>query len=63
MYTQTTFFSEAVQKVKTEAQYYGKPMVEGEKPDPGLQLRQLGAMLEAWGTKVEVRVADAPAGK
>ena len=58
-YTQTTFFSEAAQKVKSEAEFYGKARTEGEKPDPGLQLRQLGEMLETWGAKVEVRIADA----
>jgi hypothetical protein len=57
-YTQNNFFSAETQQVKTREQVFGKPRAEGEKPDGGIQLRQLAGMLQAQGLDVQVRVAD-----
>lgn len=57
-YTQNNFFSAETQQVKTREQVFGKPRAEGEKPDGGIQLRQLAGMLQAQGLEVQVRVAD-----
>lgn len=58
-YTQRAFFDEKLAAVKPFDQFYGKPAGPGQRPDPGLQLRQLGAALSAHGLDVVVRpVAD-----
>ena len=58
-YTQDTFVDDArFQKVKTRDTFYGKPAVPGQKPDPGIQLRQLGDVLVNYGLDVQVRVVD-----
>jgi hypothetical protein len=58
-YTQDTFFSDEAQKVKTRETFFGATPGPDQQRDGGLQLRQLGGMLAAWGARVEVRVADA----
>ena len=55
-YTQNDFFDAKTEAVKTRAEVFGKP--KNGRPDPGLQLAQLGAMLAADGLDVQVRVAD-----
>jgi hypothetical protein len=57
-YTQNNFFSAETEQVKSRQQVFGKPRAEGEKPDGGIQLRQLAGMLQAQGLDVQVRVAD-----
>ncbi|HEX8701116.1 MAG TPA: phytochelatin synthase family protein [Myxococcaceae bacterium] len=58
-YTQNNLFSsEAAQKVKTREQVLGKPRAEGEKPDGGLQLRQLHGVLQAHGLDAQLRIVD-----
>jgi hypothetical protein len=57
-YTQNNFFSPEVQQVKPREQVLGKPRAEGEKPDAGIQLRQLAGMLQAQGLDVQTRVLD-----
>lgn len=57
-YTQGTFMDERFEKVKPKVAFFGQPRAPGEKPDPGLQLRQLGDILTAHGLDVQVRVVD-----
>jgi hypothetical protein len=57
-YTQNNFFSPEVQQVKPREQVLGKPRAEGEKPDAGIQLRQLAGMLQAQGLDVQLRILD-----
>jgi hypothetical protein len=58
-YTQNNFLtSEAAQKVKTREQVFGKPASPGQKPDPGIQLRQLQGLLQAHGLDVQLRIVD-----
>ena len=57
-YTQNNFFDEASSQVKTREQVFGKPRAEGEKPDAGIQLRQLHAMLVAKGLAAQLRIVD-----
>jgi hypothetical protein len=56
--TQSTFFDEATTRVKTREQFFGKPKAPGEKPSPGLELRELAGILAAHGLATELRVAD-----
>jgi hypothetical protein len=57
-YTQGTFFDEQTQSVKTRDQFFGGKKPNGQKPSPGLELRELGGILAAHGLFVEVRVVD-----
>jgi len=58
-YTQSTFFDAQTTSVKTRDQFFGRqPTRPGEKPSPGLELRELGDILAAHGLAVTVRVAD-----
>jgi hypothetical protein len=57
-YTQGTFFDTQTQSVKTRDQFFGTPRAPGQKPSPGLELRELGGILAAHGLAVEVRVVD-----
>jgi hypothetical protein len=57
-YTQGTFFDDATTGVKTRDQFFGKPKAPGDKPSPGLELRELSGILAAHGLAVELRVAD-----
>jgi hypothetical protein len=57
-YTQGTFFDAQTQSVKTRDQFFGTPRAPGQKPSPGLELRELGGILAAHGLAVEVRVVD-----
>ena len=57
-YTQGTFFDDATTGVKTRDQFFGKPKAPGDKPSPGLELRELAGILAAHGLAVELRVAD-----
>jgi Phytochelatin synthase len=57
-YTQNDFFDTRTEAVKSRAEVFGKPRAAGAKPDGGIQLAQLGAMLAAEGLDVQVRVAD-----
>jgi hypothetical protein len=57
-YTQGTFFDAQTQSVKTRDQFFGGPRGPGQKPSPGLELRELGGILAAHGLSVEVRVVD-----
>jgi hypothetical protein len=57
-YSQRAFFDDKLASVKPVEQFYGKPAGPGARPDPGLQLRQLGAAIAAHGADVTVRVVD-----
>jgi hypothetical protein len=57
-YTQSTFFDDATVGVKPRDQFFGKPKAPGEKPSPGLELRELAGILAAHGLATELRVAD-----
>jgi hypothetical protein len=57
-YTQGTFFDPQTQSVKTRDQFFGGPRGPGQKPSPGLELRELGGILTAHGLAVTVRVVD-----
>jgi hypothetical protein len=57
-YTQSMFFDEATTSVKTREQFFGKPKAPGEKPSPGLELRELAGILAAHGLATELRIAD-----
>jgi hypothetical protein len=57
-YTQNNLFSEDASKVKPREQVLGKPAAPGEKPDWGLQLRQLQGVLQAQGLDVQLRIVD-----
>jgi hypothetical protein len=57
-YTQGAFFDAQTQSVKTRDQFFGTPRAPGQKPSPGLELRELGGILAAHGLTVEVRVVD-----
>lgn len=57
-YTQRSFFDTRFTDVKPKARFYGAPDAAGKR-DPGLQLRQLGEMLERHGLEVQIKpVAD-----
>ena len=59
-YTQNDFFTPPVEQVKSRLEVFGKPRGAGgaARPDPGIQLRQLAAMLTAHGLEVTARVVD-----
>lgn len=57
-YTQSMFFDDATTGVKTRDQFFGKPKAPGEKPSPGLELREFAGILAAHGLATELRVAD-----
>lgn len=58
-YTQRTFFDDPrVNKVKSEAAFYGTPSGPEAKPDPGMQLRQLHDILVSLGVSSDIRVVD-----
>lgn len=59
-YTQGTFFDETFTRVKSREAFYGAP-APGGKRSPGLELRELGAILDGHGLQVQVRVVDAKA--
>lgn len=58
-YTQGTFFDPQTQAVKPRDVFFGKPRAPGEKPSPGLELRELHDILIAHGLHSELRVANA----
>jgi hypothetical protein len=60
-YTQTTFMDQRFEAVKPRAVFFGEPPAPGAPIDPGLQLKQLGRILEAHGLSVTVRVVEDPA--
>jgi len=60
-YTQTTFMDARFESVKPRAVFFGQPRNPGDKPDPGLTLRELGNILEAHGLEVTVHVVEDPA--
>lgn len=55
-YSQREFLDARFASVKTRDAFYGVPQGPGEKPDPGLQLRQLHGILEAYGLDSEIHV-------
>ncbi|MCC6624453.1 MAG: phytochelatin synthase [Deltaproteobacteria bacterium] len=58
-YTQRGFFDDPrVAGVKTEEVFYGAPPAPGDKPDPGMQLRQLHAIFVAYGLESTLRIVD-----
>ena len=57
-YTQRAFFDEKLFQVKPLAVYYGKPPADGQRPDPGLQIRQLAKVLTLYGLDVQVHIVD-----
>jgi hypothetical protein len=57
-YTQSTFFDDATTSVKTRDQFFGKPKAPGQKPSPGLELREFAGILAAHGLATELRVTD-----
>lgn len=57
-YSQRTFIDARFASVKTKDAFYGVPQGPGEKPDPGLQLRQLHGILEAYGLDSQITVVD-----
>jgi hypothetical protein len=65
-YTQNDFFTPQVEQVKSRLEVFGKPRAPrgdggpggAARPDPGIQLRQLAAMLTAHGLEVIARVVD-----
>jgi hypothetical protein len=59
-YTQNDFFTPQVEQVKSRLEVFGKPRGTGgaARPDPGIQLRQLAAMLTAHRLEVTARVVD-----
>lgn len=57
-YTQGTFMDERFEHVKPKSAFFGQPSAPGGKPDPGLQLRQLGDILAGHGLDVTVRIVD-----
>ncbi|HEX2570071.1 MAG TPA: phytochelatin synthase family protein [Polyangia bacterium] len=65
-YTQNDFFTPEVEQVKSRLEVFGKPRAPkgngapggAVRPDPGIQLRQLAAMLTAHGLEVAARVVD-----
>lgn len=58
-YTQSAVVADArFQKVKSTDVFYGAPPAAGQKPDPGMQLRQLGDVLVGFGLDVKVHVLD-----
>ena len=58
-YTQNDLFDAKANAVKTRGEILGRPHALGAKPDPGLQLRQLHALLLAKGLDARLRIADA----
>lgn len=56
-YTQNNLFTPAVDRVKTRGEILGLARQEGAKPDPGIQLRQLDALLRTAGVDSRLRVA------
>ena len=58
-YTQNDLFDAKADAVKTRGEILGRPHAPGAKPDPGLQLRQLHALLLAKGLDARLRIADA----
>lgn len=59
-YTQRTFMDQRFEAVKPRAVFFGEPPAPGAAIDPGLQLKQLGRILEAHGLSVTVRVVEDP---
>ncbi|HEY4221305.1 MAG TPA: phytochelatin synthase family protein, partial [Myxococcota bacterium] len=57
--TQRAFFDDKMATVKTREVYYGKPPAPGARSDGGLQIRQLGKILQVNGLDVQVRIVDA----
>ena len=57
-YTQYDVFNAQASAVKTPAEVLGAPPAAGAKPDPGLQLRQLQALLTANGVASTLRIVD-----
>lgn len=57
-YTQNNLFSAEVDRVKTRAEILGLAREPGAKPDAGIQLRQLDALLRASGVDSKLRVVD-----
>jgi Phytochelatin synthase len=57
-YTQSMFFDAQTTTVKTRDQFFGKPKTPGDKPSPGLELREFAGILAAHGLGVTLRVAD-----
>ena len=57
-YTQYDVFNAEAAAVKTPAEVLGAPRTPGAKPDPGLQLRQLQALLAANGVASTLRIVD-----
>jgi hypothetical protein len=57
-YTQGLFFDEKTTSVKTRDQFFGTPKTPGDKPSPGIELRELHDVLRAHGLESELRVAD-----
>jgi hypothetical protein len=58
-YTQNDLFDAKADAVKTRGEILGRPHAPGAKSDPGLQLRQLHALLLAKGLDARLRIADA----
>ncbi len=57
-YTQRTFFDEKTEQVKPRDQFFGAPKKPGDKPSPGLELRQLHEILRAHGLASDIRVVN-----
>jgi hypothetical protein len=57
-YTQGLFFDDKTTSVKTRDQFFGTPKTPGDKPSPGIELRELHEVLKAHGLASELRVAD-----
>lgn len=57
-YSQRAFFDDKLFSVKPKEVYYGRTMGDGGKPDPGMQIRQLGRVLTVHGLDVQVRIVD-----
>lgn len=58
-FTQNSFFDSKTDAVKTRDVFFGKAMADGRR-DGGLQLGQLGRMLEIHGLAVSTHYADEP---
>jgi Phytochelatin synthase len=57
-YTQSMFFDAQTTSVKTREQFFGKPKAPGQKPSPGLELREFAGILAAHGLETTLHVAD-----
>ncbi|HVU02480.1 MAG TPA: phytochelatin synthase family protein [Polyangiaceae bacterium] len=60
-YTQGTFMDARFESVNPRAVFFGQPRAPGQKPEPGLALRELGAILQAHGLSVVVHPVEDPA--